>query len=74
MVRDAVRDDLWVFGLMDATHVLTGDGLKSVRKVRGLIPWLRWEANRFALFNPVVGLPVRLIKNIIRRFRRGRLT
>jgi hypothetical protein len=74
MVRDAVRDDLWVFGLMDATHVLTGDGLKPVRKVRGLIPWLRWEANRFALFNPVVGLPVRLIKNIIRRFRRGRLT
>jgi hypothetical protein len=69
MVRDAVRDDLWIFSLMDATHVLTEGGLKPTRNVKGLIPWLRWEANRFALFNPVIGLPVRLIKKGIRRLR-----
>jgi hypothetical protein len=69
MLRDAVRGELWSFGLMDATHILTEDGLKTVRHVKGLIPWLRWEANRFALFNPVTGLPVRLIKKSIRRFR-----
>lgn len=67
MVREAVRDELWIFSLMDATHVLTEDGLKPTRKVKGVIPWLRWEANRFALFNPVVGLPVRLIKKGIRK-------
>lgn len=69
MVRDAVRDELWVFSLTDATHVLTEDGLTPMRNIKGLIPWLRWEANRFALFNPLVGLPVRLIKKIIQRFR-----
>ena len=67
MVRDAVHDDLWIFSLMDATHVLTKNGLKPAWKVQGLIPWLRWETNRFALFNPVVGLPMRLIKKSVRR-------
>lgn len=71
MVRDAVRDELWIFSLMDATDVLTEDGLKPARNFKGLIPWLRWEANRFALFNPIVGFPVRLIKKSIRRLRRS---
>ncbi len=69
ILRDAVRDALWIFSLMDATHVLTEDGLKPARHARGTILWLRWEANRFALFNPVVGLPVRLIKKAIRKLR-----
>jgi len=69
MVQDAVRDELWIFSLMDATHVLTEDGLKPAWKVQGLIPWLRWETNRFALFNPIVGLPIRLIKKSVRRLR-----